>query len=112
MKLVEVQLHCREAWCIFFEQVVSLGKIISTAPHVKQVLLPSQWEKGTLSLSALFSKKNSGTFCLVVGGSVNIKLPHGKRPAIANCRVKLVTGKDELLSQMPDEKKLKCLYKN
>ena len=98
MKSVDVQLHCMEAWCIFFEQVVSLGKIILPALHVKQVLLPAQWENGTLSLSSLFSKNKSGTFCLVVGGSVNIKFLHGKSPAIAKCRVKLVIGKDELLS--------------
>lgn len=98
MKSVDVWPYCREAWCIFLEQVVSLGKVISPALHVQQVLLPAQWEKGTLSPSALFSKKKSGTFCLVVSGSVNIKLPHGKRPAIANCGVKLVMRKDELLS--------------
>lgn len=78
--------------------MVSLGKIVLLALLVKQALLPAQWEKGTLSLSALFSKKKSGTFCLVVGGSVNNKFPYQMSPAITICRVKLVMGKDELLS--------------
>lgn len=73
MKLVDVQLHCREVWCIFFKQLVSLEKIILPA-----LLLLAQWKKGTLSLSALFSKKKAGTLYFVVGVSVNIKLPHGK----------------------------------
>lgn len=49
---------------------------------------PSSEEERTLSLSALFSKKKAGTLYFVVGVSVNIKLPHGKSPTAANCRVK------------------------
>lgn len=93
MKLVDVQLHCREVWCVFFEQLVSLEKII-----LLPLLLLAQWRKGTLSPSALFSKKKVGTLYFVVGVSVNIKLPHGMSPAIANCRVKLAMQRDELLS--------------
>lgn len=86
-----------EAWCVVFEQVALLGKIISPTLCVQQALLLAQWEKGTLSLCTLFSKNKPGTSGLVVSGSVNIKLPRGKSPAMANCRVRLVMGKDEVL---------------
>lgn len=82
MKSVGVQLY----WCIFFEQVASLGNISSPAPHVKQVLLLAPWQKGTPSLSAWFSRKKSGTFCLVVGRSVNTKLSLGKSLALLTAK--------------------------
>lgn len=43
-----------------FEQLVSLIKIILPA-----LLLLAQWKEGTLSLSALFSKKKAGTLLWV-----------------------------------------------
>lgn len=89
MKLVDVQLHCREDWCIFFEQLASLKKIILLA-----LLLLAHWKKGTLSLSAVFQEESWHS---VVGVSVNIKLPHGMSIEIANCRVKLAKQRHELL---------------